>query len=90
MIQNENKSSPEDLSIFPQWRSFLASNNSIETQGFLRQVVKRNGSIEKFDSSKIENAIFKKYKSIYPNYSDVLNKVQDNINKKRKMEVKTL
>lgn len=40
--------------------------------------------------SKIENAIFKKYKSIYPNYSDVLNKVQDNINKKRKMEVKTL
>ena len=57
MIQNENKSSPEDLSIFPQWRSFLASNNSIETQGFLRQVVKRNGSIEKFDSSKIENAI---------------------------------
>lgn len=57
MIKNENKSSPEDLSIFPQWRSFLASNNSIETQGFLRQVVKRNGSIEKFDSSKIENAI---------------------------------
>lgn len=60
MSESRNmESSTEDLSIFPQWRNFLASNNAEETKGFLRQVVKRNGSIEKYDRSKIELAINK-------------------------------
>ncbi|MGI5069617.1 ribonucleoside triphosphate reductase [Treponema pectinovorum] len=54
-----SENSSDDLSIFPQWRNFLASNNAQETKGFLRQVVKRNGSIEKYDRTKIELAINK-------------------------------
>ncbi|WP_222703880.1 ribonucleoside triphosphate reductase [Treponema pectinovorum] len=57
-FENSGNSS-DDLSIFPQWRNFLASNNAQETKGFLRQVVKRNGSIEKYDRTKIELAINK-------------------------------
>ncbi len=54
----------EDQSIFPQWRSFLGSNNAEETKGFLRQVVKRNGSIEKYDRLKIESAINKAIEAV--------------------------
>ncbi len=54
----------EDQSIFPQWRNFLGSNNAEETKGFLRQVVKRNGSIEKYDRLKIESAINKAIEAV--------------------------
>ncbi len=59
--KNENNS---DQSIFPQWRSFLGSNDAEETKEFFRQVVKRNGSIEKYDRSKIENAINKAIQAV--------------------------
>ncbi len=59
--KNENNS---DQSIFPQWRSFLGSNDAEETKEFFRQVVKRNGSIEKYDRSKIENAISKAIQAV--------------------------
>lgn len=60
MAESKNtEKSGEDQSIFPQWRNFLASNNAEETKGFFRQVVKRNGSIEKYDRTKIEAAICK-------------------------------
>ncbi len=62
----ENKD--EDQSVFPQWRNFLSSGNSSENKEFFRQVVKRNGSIEKYDRSKIENAISKAIEAVsrYP------------------------
>ncbi len=47
-----------------QWRSFLGSNDAEETKEFFRQVVKRNGSIEKYDRSKIENAINKAIQAV--------------------------
>ena len=62
----ENKD--EDQSVFPQWRNFLSSGNGSENKEFFRQVVKRNGSIEKYDRSKIENAISKAIEAVskYP------------------------
>lgn len=62
----ENKD--EGQSVFPQWRNFLSSGNSSENKEFFRQVVKRNGSIEKYDRSKIENAISKAIEAVsrYP------------------------
>ena len=62
----ENKD--EDQSVFPQWRNFLSSGNSSENKEFFRQVVKRNGSIEKYDRSKIEDAISKAIEAVsrYP------------------------
>ena len=56
-MESFKKTNSDDLSIFPQWRSFLGSSSAEETKGFLRQVVKRNGSIEKYDRSKIESAV---------------------------------
>ena len=56
-MESFKKTNSDDLSIFPQWRSFLGSSSDEETKGFLRQVVKRNGSIEKYDRSKIESAV---------------------------------
>ena len=55
----KDKQSTEEQSIFPQWRSFLGAGNSEENKKFFRQVVKRNGSIEKYDRTKIETAIAK-------------------------------
>jgi len=54
----------EEQSIFPQWRNFLGSSNSDENKEFFRQVVKRNGSIEKYDRSKIEGAINKAIQAV--------------------------
>lgn len=54
----------DDQSIFPQWRSFLGSSSAEETKGFLRQVVKRNGSIEPYNRSKIEAAINKAMEAV--------------------------
>ena len=54
----------DDQSIFPQWRSFLGSSSAEETKGFLRQVVKRNGSIEPYNRSKIEAAINKAIEAV--------------------------
>ncbi len=64
MSESKKSDNTEDQSIFPQWRNFLGSNNAEETKGFFRQVVKRNGSIEKYDRSKIEGAISKAIQAV--------------------------
>lgn len=63
-MESSKKENNEDQSIFPQWRSFLGSNDAEETKEFFRQVVKRNGSIEKYDRIKIENAINKAIQAV--------------------------
>ncbi len=63
-MESFKKENNEDQSIFPQWRSFLGSNDAQETKEFFRQVVKRNGSIEKYDRIKIENAINKAIQAV--------------------------
>lgn len=63
-MESSKKENNEDHSIFPQWRSFLGSNDAEETKEFFRQVVKRNGSIEKYDRIKIENAINKAIQAV--------------------------
>ncbi len=63
-MESSKKQNNEDQSIFPQWRSFLGSNDAEETKEFFRQVVKRNGSIEKYDRIKIENAINKAIQAV--------------------------
>ena len=78
----ENKD--EDQSVFPQWRNFLSSGNSSENKEFFRQVVKRNGSIEKYDRSKIENAISKAIEAVsrYPDEEKakaLTDKVEDSL-----------
>ena len=45
--------------VFPEWRDFLGSSSDLETQGFLRKVVKRSGEIADYDRNKIEQAIGK-------------------------------
>ncbi|MBP5359284.1 MAG: ribonucleoside triphosphate reductase [Treponema sp.] len=45
--------------VFPEWRDFLGNSSDIETQGFLRKVVKRSGEIADYDRNKIESAIGK-------------------------------
>ncbi len=52
------ENSEEEQSVFPQWRTFLGGD-AADNKQFFRQVVKRNGSIEKYDRTKIENAIAK-------------------------------
>ncbi|MBO5100827.1 MAG: ribonucleoside triphosphate reductase [Treponema sp.] len=52
------------MSIFPQWRSFLSPSSNEDDKTFVRQVVKRNGSIEKYDRSKIESAIYKAIEAV--------------------------
>ena len=52
------ENSEEEQTVFPQWRTFLGGDTADNRQ-FFRQVVKRNGSIEKYDRTKIENAIAK-------------------------------
>ena len=78
----ENKD--EDQSVFPQWRNFLSSGNGSENKEFFRQVVKRNGSIEKYDRSKIENAISKAIEAVsrYPDEEKakaLTDKVEDSL-----------
>lgn len=64
MSGQQEENTEEDQSFFPQWRSFLGSSHDKETQGFLKQVVKRNGSIEKYDRTKIEAAINKAIQAV--------------------------
>ena len=64
MIETKNAEQKEDLSIFPQWRSFLSPSSNEDDKTFVRQVVKRNGSIEKYDRSKIESAIYKAIEAV--------------------------
>lgn len=64
MSGQKEENTEEDQSFFPQWRSFLGSSHDKETQGFLKQVVKRNGSIEKYDRTKIEAAINKAIQAV--------------------------
>lgn len=49
----------EEQAEFPEWRSFLGTNEAAETKAFLKQVVKRSGEIKEYDRSKIEKAIGK-------------------------------
>ena len=53
-----------DQSIFPEWRSFLGSSSDEETQGVIKQVVKRSGEIAKDDRKKIETAIDKAIEAV--------------------------
>lgn len=53
-----------DQSIFPEWRSFLGSSSDEETQGVIKQVVKRSGEIAKYDRKKIETAIDKAIEAV--------------------------
>lgn len=46
-------------SVFPEWKSFLGTADDEETKTFIKQVVKRNGSLEKYNRDKIKNAIGK-------------------------------
>ena len=53
-----------DQSIFPEWRSFLGSSSDEETQGVIKQVVKRSGEIAKYNRKKIETAIDKAIEAV--------------------------
>lgn len=64
MSGQQEENGQDYQSFFPQWRSFLGSSHDKETQGFLRQVVKRNGTIEKYDRKKIESAINKAIQAV--------------------------
>ncbi len=54
----------DEQSVFPEWRAFLGSNSDSETQGFIRQVVKRNGKLEKYNPEKIRSAISKAIEAV--------------------------
>ncbi len=54
--------SDNQQAVFPEWKSFL--NSDSRTQEFVRQVVKRNGTIENYDRKKIENAIEKAIEAV--------------------------
>ncbi len=53
-----------DQSIFPEWRSFLGTNQEPETKGVLKSVVKRSGEIAPYDRMKIEIAIGKAIEAV--------------------------
>ncbi|MDE6705152.1 MAG: ribonucleoside triphosphate reductase [Treponemataceae bacterium] len=53
-----------EQSVFPEWRSFLGKSSEPETQSFIKQVVKRNGTLESYDRRKIENAIGKAVEAV--------------------------
>lgn len=53
-----------DQSIFPEWRSFLGTNEEPETKGVLKSVVKRSGEIASYDRMKIEIAIGKAIEAV--------------------------
>lgn len=53
-----------DQSIFPEWRSFLGTNEEPETKGVLKSVVKRSGEIAPYDRMKIEIAIGKAIEAV--------------------------
>jgi len=54
----------EQQAVFPEWKSFLGSSSDIETQGFIKQVVKRSGEIAAYDRKKIETAIGKAIEAV--------------------------
>ena len=51
-------------SVFPEWRSFLGNDGGSDAQPFVKQVVKRNGSLEPYDRTKIESAIGKAIEAV--------------------------
>ncbi|MCR5724695.1 MAG: ribonucleoside triphosphate reductase [Treponema sp.] len=51
-------------SVFPEWRSFLGTNDDEETKSFIKQVVKRDGHLEAYDRNKIEGAIGKAIEAV--------------------------
>ena len=53
-----------EQSVFPEWRSFLGKSSDEETQSFIKQVVKRNGKLEAYDRTKIQNAIGKAIEAV--------------------------
>jgi len=54
--------SDSEQAVFPEWKAFLGKENA--PKGFVRQVVKRNGTIENYDRKKIENAIEKAIEAV--------------------------
>jgi anaerobic ribonucleoside-triphosphate reductase len=50
--------------VFPEWRSFLGEGRGKGDEPFIRHVVKRSGQIEKYDLSKIAEAIDKAFKAV--------------------------
>lgn len=57
--------SENQQSVFPEWKTFLGKDNT--SASFVRQVVKRNGTIEPYDRKKIENAIEKAIEAVERN-----------------------
>lgn len=53
-----------EQSVFPEWRNFLGTSSDSETEGFIKQVVKRSGEIAKYDRNKIETAIGKAIEAV--------------------------
>ncbi len=53
-----------EQSVFPEWRAFLGNSQDSEAKTFIRQVVKRNGTLEPYDRTKIENAIGKAIEAV--------------------------
>ncbi len=57
--------SENQQSVFPEWKAFLGKDKT--SSNFVRQVVKRNGTIEPYDRKKIENAIEKAIEAVERN-----------------------
>ena len=82
MTKKDN--SAEEQWVFPQWSNFLSSSSEEGNKQFLKQVVKRNGSIEKYDRKKIENAITRAMDAATKNPDQIkvtflTDKVEDNL-----------
>ena len=71
-------------SVFPEWRSFLGSNDDSDSGIMIKHVVKRSGEIGDYDKKKIYNAIGKAIVAVEkrpnPDKAESLtNKVEDNL-----------
>jgi len=53
-----------EQSVFPEWKSFLGTSKDSETEGFIKNVVKRSGEIAKYDRNKIQTAIGKAIEAV--------------------------
>ncbi len=53
-----------DQNVFPEWRSFLGSPGGEDDHSFIKSVVKRSGQVEKYDRSKIAEAVAKAFRAV--------------------------
>lgn len=53
-----------DNSVFPEWRSFLGHEKGEDAKKFIKQVVKRDGTLEEYNPEKIEKAIGKAIEAV--------------------------